>query len=141
MNYLLDTCVISEFTRREPNPKIVQWIDELDESGLFLSAITIGEIKKGIERLPSDSRRKPSLTLWLNDDLLSRFAGRIYPLTIEVMLRWGSLVARLEAPGQVVSTLDSLIAATALAHHAIVVTRNEDHFRPAGVEIVNPWKL
>jgi toxin FitB len=141
MNYLLDTCVISEYTRREPNLKVIHWVDELDESGLFLSVITIGEIKRGIELLPTGSRRKQGLSQWLNDGLLERFAGRIYPLTVEVLLRWGVLYAGLEASGQAVSTLDSLIAATALFHHAILVTRNEDHFRPTGVEIVNPWRL
>ena len=140
MNYLLDTCVISEYTRREPNRKIVQWVDELDESNLFLSAITIGEIKKGIELLPTDSRRKQALAIWLNSELLKRFSGRIYPVTVEVMLHWGSLYARLESSGQTVSTLDSLIAATALSHHAVLVTRDEGHFRPIGVEIINPWK-
>ena len=140
MNYLLDTCVISEYTRREPNIKIIHWVDELDETTLFLSAITIGEIKKGIERLPADSSRKQALTLWLNNDLLERFSDRIYPITIEVMLHWGSLFARLETSGQLLSTMDSLIAASALVNHATLVTRNEDHFRPTGVEIINPWK-
>ena len=139
MNYLLDTCVISEYTRRKPNLKIIHWVDDLDKSNLFLSTITIGEIKKGIELLPADSKRKQVLTLWLNNNLLERFSGRIYPLTVEVMLQWGVFYARLEASGQIVSTMDSLIAATALAYQAVLVTRNEDHFRPTGVEIVNPW--
>ena len=141
MNYLLDTCVISEYTRREPNLKVIHWVDELDESDLFLSAITIGEIKKGIELLPADSRRKQALTIWLDNGLLKRFANRIYPITIDVMLRWGSLYARLEASGQAVSTMDSLIAATALSYGAALITRDEDHFRPTGVEIINPWTL
>lgn len=141
MNYLLDTCLISEYTRREPSLKVIHWVDELDESDLFLSVITIGEIKKGIERLPAGSGRKQDLALWLNNGLLERFSGRIYPLTVEILLRWGALYAGLEASGQSVSTLDSLIAATALFHHAILVTRNKDHFRSTGVEIVNPWKL
>jgi predicted nucleic acid-binding protein len=140
MNYLLDTCVISEYTRREPSLKVIHWVDKLDESDLFLSVITIGEIKKGIERLPAGSSRKQDLTLWLNNELLERFSGRIYPLTVEILLRWGTLYAGLEASGQSASTLDSLIAATALFHHAILITRNEDRFRPTGVEIVNPWK-
>lgn len=141
MNYLLDTCVISEFTRREPNMKVIQWVDEIDETRLCLSTITIGEIKKGIELLPADSSRKQALTLWLNDGLLERFSDRIYPLTVEVILHWGLLYARLESSGQRVSTLDSLIAATALSYQAILVTRNEGHFRPTGVEILNPWIL
>jgi predicted nucleic acid-binding protein len=141
VNYLLDTCVISEYTRREPDLKIIRWVDEIDESRLFLSAITIGEIKRGIELLPAGSRRRQALTLWLNDGLLERFTGRIYPVTVEVMLRWGTLFAELETSGQTISTMDSLISATALFHQAILVTRNEDHFFPTGVEINNPWKL
>ena len=141
MNYLLDTCIISEYTRREPSLKVIHWVDDLDESNLFLSVITIGEIKKGIERLPAGSSRKQDLALWLNNGLLERFSGRIYPLTVEILLRWGTLYAGVEASGQTVSTLDSLIAAIALFHHAILVTRNEDHFRPTRVEIVNPWRL
>jgi predicted nucleic acid-binding protein len=139
MNYLLDTCVISEYTRREPSLKVIHWVDELEESNLFLSVFTIGEIKKGIERLPAGSSHKQDLALWLNNGLLERFSGRIYPLTVEILLRWGTLYAGLEASGQSLSTLDSLIAATALFNHAILVTRNEDHFRSTGVEIVNPW--
>ena len=141
MNFLLDTCVISEYTRREPNIKIIHWVDELDEMALFLSAITIGEINKGIERLPAESSRKQALALWLNNDLIRRFSDRIYPITTEVMLYWGSLFARLEASGQLISTMDSLIAATALVNHVVLVTRNEDHFRSTGVEIINPWKF
>ncbi len=139
MNYLLDTCVISEYTRRKPNPKIIQWVDSLDESQLFLSVITIGEIKKGIEMLPDDSMRKQDLTIWLNDELLKRFSDRIYPVTVDIMLCWGLLISRLDSAGQTVSTMDSLIAATALSQHAIIVSRNEDHFRPAGVNVINPW--
>jgi predicted nucleic acid-binding protein len=141
MNYLLDTCVISEYTRREPNLKVIHWVDELDESDLFLSTITIGEIKKGIELLSADSKRKRALTIWLDNGLLKRFSGRIYPITVEVMLHWGSLYARLETSGQAVSTMDSLIAATALSYGAVLITRDEDHFRPTGVESINPWIL
>jgi toxin FitB len=141
MNYLLDTCVISEYTRRVPNLKIIHWVDEHDESDLFLSAITLGEIKKGIELLPADSSRKQALTIWLNDELLERFAGRIYPVTVEAMLHWGSLFARLETSGQTISAMDSFIAATALSYHAVLVTRDEDHFRLTGVEMVNPWRF
>ena len=140
MNYLLDTCVISEYTRREPNLKVIHWMDGHDESDMFLSTITMGEIKKGIEQLPGDSRRKLALTAWLNDELLERFSGRIYSITTEVMLHWVSLYARLESSGQTISTMDLLIAAIALSYHTVLVTHNEDHFRPTGIELINPWK-
>ena len=139
MNYLLDTCVLSEYTRRKPNTKVIHWVDELEETDLYLSTITIGEIKKGIELLPSDSNRKQTFTFWLNNELLERFSGRIYPITVEVMLHWGLLYARLEKTGHLVSTMDLLIAATAIAHQATLVTRNEDDFLPTGVELINPW--
>jgi predicted nucleic acid-binding protein len=138
MSFLLDTCVIAEYTRRDPDLKVVRWIDELDESDLFLSTITVGEIKKGIERLPVDTGCKQALNVWLENGLLKRFSERIYPITAEVMLHWGVMYAKLEASRQAMSTLDSLIAATALSHGAVLVTRDEDHFRPTGVEIINP---
>jgi len=141
MSFLLDTCVISEYTRRNPDLKVIHWTDKLDESDLFLSTITVGEIKRGIERLPADSKRKQALTIWLENGLLKRFSGRIYPITVEVMLRWGLVYARLEASGQTVSTRVSLIAATALSHGAVLITRDEDHFHPTGVKIINPWGL
>jgi tRNA(fMet)-specific endonuclease VapC len=139
MNYLLDTCVISEYARREPNREMLNWLDELDETSLFLSAITVGEVKRGIELLPDGSRRKQALAAWFIE-WIERFSGRIHPVSVEVMIVWGSLYARFEKSGQTVSTLDSLIAATALYHHSVIITRNENHFRPAGVEILNPWK-
>ncbi len=87
MNYLLDTCVISELVRKQPDPKVVNWIDGVAESSLFLSVITIGEIQKGVEKLPP-SKRKTSLRQWLNEQLSVRFANRIVSIDTEVMLAW-----------------------------------------------------
>jgi len=81
------------------------------------------------------------LTIWLDNGLLKRFANRIYPITVDVLLRWGSLYARLKASRQAVSTMDSLIAASALTYGAALITRDKDYFRPTGVEIINPWTL
>jgi tRNA(fMet)-specific endonuclease VapC len=139
VSYLLDTNVISELVARQPNPRVVQWIDSLDPGSVYLSVITIGELRKGIEKLPT-SKRKEALRDWLNDDLLHRFSGRILVLDIDVMLTWGELVGQLESKGKPLAAMDSLIAALALHHHCSLVTRNEDHFQATGVTVVNPWQ-
>ncbi|PKO15834.1 MAG: VapC toxin family PIN domain ribonuclease [Chloroflexi bacterium HGW-Chloroflexi-10] len=138
MNYLLDTCVLSEFTRRKPEEKILQWVASIDEERLFLSAVTIGEIQRGIERLP-DSNRKTELQVWWNNGLLDRFHDRVLPLDAQTMLLWGSLTARMENNGQPMSVMDALIAATAFQHNLIVVTRNQSDFLLCGVQLINPW--
>jgi len=138
MRYLLDTCVISELIAKRPAPQVVAWVDSHDDEDLFLSVITLGEIKRGVARLP-DSRRKQQLDQWLEDALLVRFQGRIAAIDTAVMLTWGELVARLEKTGRKLPAIDSLIAAIALQHHLTLVTRNERDFAGTGVEIVNPW--
>lgn len=138
MNYLLDTCVLSEFTCLRPDQGVLTWLDSLEEENLFISVITVGEIQRGIERLP-DSHRKTGLLTWMNTGLMRRFAGRILWLDTDTMLIWGALSARLDAAGQPMSTMDSLIAATALQHHLIVVTRNTADFIPSGVQLINLW--
>jgi toxin FitB len=138
MSYLIDTCVISELVAKRPNARVVAWVDGVDESLLNLSGITIGEIRKGVEKLPP-SKRKTLLERWLNDDLLARFGRRILPLDTEAILTWGRLVGSLEAQGKRMAAIDSLIAATALHHQRTLVTRNENDFRHAGVTILNPW--
>src|SRR5262245_53804340 len=138
MNYLLDTNVISELIARDPNPQVVNWIDSLDPSIVYLSVITIGEIRKGIEKLPS-STRKERLSAWLSNDLLARFDGRIAAITTEAMLLWGELTGRLENAGHPLAAIDSLIAAIALAGPYCLATRNTDDFQHTGVALINPW--
>ena len=139
MNYLLDTCAISELAAKRPNQKIANWIDSIEEARLHLSVITIGEIRKGIEKLPDSPRRK-ALEEWLNEQLLVRFAGRIIPIDTGVMLAWGQLTGALETAGKTMSAIDSLIAASALHGSFSLVTRNEGDFEDAGVAVVNPWR-
>lgn len=138
MKAVLDTCVISEFIVKQPNQKVVEFLDSLDTDDAYLSVITIGEIIKGIEKLPA-SRRKTELRDWLQDDLLTRFQGKILPLDTDVIVEWGMLVARTELAGKAMPAVDSLIAATALANKMTLVTRNASDFEAAGIEIVNPW--
>jgi tRNA(fMet)-specific endonuclease VapC len=140
MNYLLDTNVISELIAREPNQNVVDWIDSLDPETVSLSVITIGELRKGIEKLVP-SRRKDQLTVWLENDLLLRFADKIVAITTDVMLVWGDLTGRLERDGKPIAAIDSLLAATALQGKYTLVTRNEEDFQHTGVSIINPWKL
>jgi predicted nucleic acid-binding protein len=140
MNYLLDTNVISELIARAPNQRIIDWIDSLDPEAVYLSVITIGELRKGIEKL-TPSRRKDQLTTWLETDLLLRFAEKLVDITIDVMLVWGELTGRLEREGRPIAAIDSLIAASVLEGKYTLVTRNEDDFQHTGVLIVNPWKL
>lgn len=139
MKYLLDTSAISELVAKHPNPKVVDFIDSLDSDDVFLSVITIGEIAKGVEKLPK-SKRKQELHSWLKENLLVRFDGRIFPLDTEVLIEWGILIARLESTGITLPAIDSLIAATTLTHKLILVTRNVDDFSGTGIEIVNPWE-
>lgn len=140
MNYLLDTNVISELIARVPNPRVVTWVDQLDPESVYLSVITIGELRKGIEKL-TPSRRKDELTTWLDHDLLRRFAGHIVTITTDIMLVWGELTGRLEREGKPIAGIDSLIAASALEGKYTLVTRNEADFQHTGVSIMNPWNV
>ena len=139
MNYLLNTCVLSEFTRRQPNQSVIDWLDSIEEEKLFISVITVGEIQRGIERLP-DSHRKTELLVWMNNGLLQRFAARMVIIDAPTMFMWGSLTARMEAAGQPMAVMDSLIAASAMQNNLILATRNVSDFLPSGVQVINPWE-
>ena|SRR5689334_15527952 len=139
MSYLLDTCVVSEFAAKQPSEKVASWLAKLDPESVYISVVTLGEIQKGIDKLPA-SKRKEALRAWLKDDLLIRFRGRLLPLEVGEMLTWGTLISRVEAKGLPMPLIDSLIAATALHHDLVLVTRDEDDFSPSGASIVNPWK-
>jgi tRNA(fMet)-specific endonuclease VapC len=139
MNYLLDTNVVSDLISKQRNKKVTEWLDRLDPNAVYLSVITIGEIRKGIEKLPH-SKRKDKVRRWLETDLLLRFEGRILEITIKVMLVWGALTGRLENEGRPTTAIDSLIAAIALHGGYCLVTRNELDFQNTGVTIINPWK-
>lgn len=139
MTYLLDTCVLSEFFRRQPDERVVHWLSEADEETLYLSVLSIGEVQHGIERL-DDSPRKKELRHWLENDLLLRFEGRILPLDIRTLLIWGELTGRLVRQGRKLPAFDGLLAANALANHLILVTRNTADFADTGVSLLNPWE-
>ncbi|MGH9801380.1 MAG: type II toxin-antitoxin system VapC family toxin [Blastocatellia bacterium] len=138
MGYLLDTCVLSEFKKKQPEQKVIDWLDAQVEETLFLSVVTVGEIQKGISRLPA-SKRQAELEIWL-DELIYRYDERVLLLDTGVMRQWGELTGALEKQGRTLPLLDSLIAATSLAHDLILVTRNEPDFAATNVIILNPWK-
>jgi predicted nucleic acid-binding protein len=138
MRYLLDTCVISELRAKLPDENVMKWIDGVTDERLFLSVITIGEIKRGIEKL-APSRKKQELEEWLRESLLARFRERILDIDTGVMLMWGEMFARLEKQGRKLPGLDSLVAAIALFYDMHLVTRNERDFLGTKVRIINPW--
>lgn len=138
MKYLLDTCLISELVKKEPNPAVVSWLDEQDEQKLFLSVLNLGELQKGISKLP-DGTRKSELQAWVALDLVERFTGRILEIDLETALCWGRLQGEAEQAGEKLPVMDSLIAATASAHGLVVVTRNVRDIERCGVRVCNPW--
>ena len=138
MSFLLDTNVVSESEQKMPEAKVLRWIGDQTPTALFLSAITIGEIRKGMERLPSGAKRA-HIQNWIAD-VRSRFSGRILPLTEDTLSIWGKMYAEMEKRGVVRPAFDSLLEATALEHDLILVTRNVRNFQQSSVTILNPWE-
>lgn len=139
MRYLLDTNVVSELSKPHPDPMVVAWIDEVDIAGVYLSVVTVGEIRKGIARLPS-SKRRAYIEHWVETVLFAEFQANIVPFELDMALAWGDLTGRLERAGKRMQVIDSLIAATALQGDFILVTRNEADFAATGVKLLNPWQ-
>lgn len=138
MRYLLDTCVLSELRRPQPDQGVLDWLGQVAEARLYLSVLTIGEIQQGIARL-ADSKRKSALQAWLEEALLTRFAGRVLAVDTEVTLEWGLLRGEQQRTGQAPPVVDSLLAATAIVHQLTVVTRNVRDFARFPVRVLNPW--
>jgi toxin FitB len=139
VNYLLDTCVISELVKPFPNGKVINWLRNTPDDRLFLSVVTIGEIRKGISKL-GESKKKTLLTNWLNT-LIQDYQNRIYSIDLMVAENWGNLQGMAEKTGNPMSSFDSLIAAIAYTHNLVLVTRNEKDFAASHLPIFNPWKI
>jgi predicted nucleic acid-binding protein len=140
MSWLLDTCALSEYVRKAPAPAVIRWLDEQDESSLFISVINLGEIEKGILKLrASDPRRSQKLTAWLGK-VEQRFAGRILALDTAALHVWAQIAATAELAGQPLPVMDGLLMATAQCHGLTVVTRNVQDFT-LYLQVFNPWAL
>jgi predicted nucleic acid-binding protein len=138
MNVLLDTNVLSEVRRPAPDPKVLAWLDALDEDRAFISVASIAELRRGIA-LMDDGRRREALTAWLAEDLPARFAGRIVLIDPTIAGRWGDLMAQARQSGFALSVMDGFFAATALACGLVLATRNTKDFAPLGVPLFDPW--
>lgn len=139
--FLVDTNVLSEFNRRgEPNPQVDKWLTSMATGSLYASIVTFGEIRLGIELLPS-SKRRAQLEHWLDHDLHEWFVGRLLTIDEAIMNQWATLTARGQLQGKPVDILDGLLAATALCNDLTIATRNVKDFADLGVEIFNPWEF
>ena len=137
--FLLDTNIISELVKPKPEANVTEWVENTDESLLYLSVLTLGEIRRGIAALPQ-SRRRATLEAWLDKDLRARFEGRLLVIDQEVADRWGLLTAAARNSGLVLPVIDGLLAATALEHNLTLVTRDTGQIPSMGVAVFNPWE-
>lgn len=135
MSYLVDTNIISELTRPKPAARVAAWFEEVADEALHLSVLTLGELRRGVEKLPS-GKRKEKLRYWLEQELPAWFGTRLLPIDAAVADTWGRLQAGAE---RTLPAVDSLLAATALHHHLRLVTRNTMDFDVGGLETINPW--
>lgn len=138
MSFLLDTNVVSEWTKPRPDPAVVTWLAGLDEDRAFLSVITVAELRHGIQRLPIGARRH-RFDEWLTKQLPLRFEARILAVDIETADAWGRIMARGQASGRPVGPMDAFIAATAERHDLTLATRNISDFDALGIRLINPW--
>lgn len=138
MSYLLDTNVVSEWVKPRPEPRVVDWLAAVDEDRVFLSVVTIGELRHGIDRLPA-GRRRARLEEWLRHDLLERFEGRVLSIDAAVADAWGAIVARRDRTGRPISVMDAFMAAAAEVHSLTLVTRNASNFTSSVTAIFDPW--
>jgi len=139
MKYLLDTCIISELIKPEPNQCVSEWITSSDEIKLLTTVFTLGEIRKGINRL-AKGKRQEQLNDWFQE-IIYWSEGRILSFDEGCANNWGVLLAQSEAKGRLLPIVDSMIAAIAITHQCCIVTRNVGDFSGLGISVINPWEL
>lgn len=138
MSFLLDTNVISEGAKPRPDPGVMDWLASIDEDQLFLSIISLAELRHGVERL-GPGRRKSALDLWLSQELPDRFDGRLLVVDLTTADHWGRIVARADTAGRPIGAMDAFLAAVAEQHQLTLVTRNISDFEEVGIPLFNPW--
>jgi toxin FitB len=136
--FLLDTNIISELVKPRPEPRLLRWIEEIDENLLYLSVLTLGEIRKGVAALPRSARRT-ELEAWLESDFRVRFSRRILSIDESIADRWGSLVGQAQKD-RGFPVIDGLLAATAIQHNLTLVTRNTADTEATGASLFSPWQ-
>lgn len=139
MNFLLDTNMVCEWVRQRPDPGVIDWLENADEDRIFISVITLAELRHGIEQLKDGARRK-RLDGWLRDELPQRFSGRVLPIDGAVADAWGRLMSRSSGAGRAIQPMDGFIAAIAQVHALGLVTRNVGDFKSVLKTIINPWQ-
>jgi predicted nucleic acid-binding protein len=135
---LLDTNVLSEVTRPAPDARVLDWLDGLDEDRSFISVVSIAEIRRGVA-LMDEGRKREALAEWLARDLPQRFEQRVLPVDEPVALAWGDLMGLAKRRGRGLSSMDGLIAATAIAQDLTLATRNTKDFEGFGIDVFDPW--
>ena len=138
MRYLLDTCVLSELAKSAPDLHVIQWFEARKAHELCISAMTWGELQRGVTRLP-ESKRRSELTQWLQQ-LEIGFENRILAFDQNISKVWAHMTVQAETQGKSVAAFDSIIAATARAHECKLVTRNVRDFANTGIDVFNPWQ-
>jgi predicted nucleic acid-binding protein len=139
VSFLLDTNVVSEWVKPQPNRNVVSWLQEVDEDQVFLSVASLAEIRRGVELMPLGKRRD-RLSDWLANDLPARFEGRILAIDSRIAETWGIVMARGKESGINHGVFDALFAATAEVHKLTLVTRNVQDFLKLGIPLLNPWQ-
>jgi predicted nucleic acid-binding protein len=138
LSFLLDTNVISEWVKPVPHAGVIRWLAEAEEDSVFISVISIAEIRHGVERMPK-GRRRDRIAAWLREDLIARFEGRVLPVDTAVAQEWGVAVYQARSCGRTLGTMDAFLAATARHLGLTVVTRNTADFRGLGLDVFDPW--
>src|SRR5216684_4258010 len=137
MSFLLDTNAVSEWVKPQPNAGLIAWMEAADEDRIFISVVSLAELRYGVERMAA-GRRRSRLEQWLRNELPLRFESRILPVDAQVAEAWGKIVSRSEAAGRPIGAMDALLAGTAETHQMTLVTRNVSDFRLLKA-VLNPW--
>lgn len=136
--YLLDTNILSEFSKPVPDPAVVDWLSAIQAHDVFLSVLTVAELRKGVELLRPSKRRR-ALEQWLDVDILLFFGANLLPIDLPIAERWAIFQARRQRGGMPLHAIDGFLAATAFEFGLTLVTRNQRDFAGLGIQLLNPF--